>query len=80
MAGILLTLIGKLLDGHSKEKRNFPKGCVRLSVCCILTQAVWYTMSGTYQMDYKNVPVIIALWYSVVIWGFMGYGKREGKD
>ena len=38
-----------------------------LLVLCALSQAIWYTMSGGGMMDYRNVPVVILLWYSVII-------------
>jgi hypothetical protein len=31
-----------------------------------LAQAVWYTMAAGGMMDYRNVPVVILLWYSII--------------
>lgn len=39
-----------------------------LMVLCVLSQAVWYTMSGGGMMDYRNVPVVILLWYYLILY------------
>ena len=43
-------------------------GC-SLPLLCVLFQVVWYTMAGAGMMDYRNVPVVILLWYYVLIVG-----------
>ncbi len=39
-----------------------------LMAICILSQAIWYTMAGGGMMDYRNVPVVILLWYYVIFY------------
>ena len=56
------------------KTRGHKTGCV-LMVLCVLSQAVWYTMAGGGMMDYRNVPVVILLWYSVII---VTCGKLRG--
>lgn len=73
---VIVSAFGGLKRGlekrYEKRERIFLK-ILGLWVFLILTQAVWYTMSGAGMMDYKNVPVIIALWYACIPWGFRKY-------
>ena len=53
-----------------------PDGCKRsghqaghvVAVLCALSQAAWYTMAGGGMMDYRNVPVVILLWYYIILY------------
>ena len=70
-------MIGKF-GGENKpdRKKSGTQGCLRkgryagyvLVVLCALSQAVWYTMAGGGMMDYRNVPVVILLWYYVILY------------
>lgn len=82
MVFVLAALIVKLVGGKKASYDNATgrsalgkrSSIFLLCVVCMLLQTVWYTMSGTYMMDYKNVPLIIALWYSCLLWGLKFYG------
>lgn len=54
--------------GHSRTDGNKRSGGYALLVLCALSQAVWYTMSGGGMMDYRNVPVVILLWYYIILY------------
>ena len=69
VVGMAILLIYLLVEYVGKKKRPNVNGEMLLCILCVLSQAIWYTMSGTYMMDYKNVPLIILLWHSVIIWG-----------
>ncbi len=70
----------KLESSISPEKGSSPAGAVLpLFLACILTQAVWYTLSGAGMMDYKNVPVVMTLWYVCPVWGFGKYYWEEAS-
>lgn len=58
-------------------KTAICKGSIWLVGICMLMQAVWYTMSGTYMMDYKNVPIIIILWYACILWVWKQYDMSK---
>ena len=67
-----------VLEKRTEKKERISLKIFGLCAFCALTQAVWYTMSGAGMMDYKNVPVIIALWYLCQVWGFQKY-YRDGE-
>lgn len=74
-------LIAECVSGKKASRDSAGKGAlakrsssVLLCVVCVLLQTLRYTMSGTYMMDYKNVPMIIVLWYSCLLWGLKFYG------
>lgn len=72
MAVVLLYLLirGIYQRRCRAEKKRLPeKGIPVLCLLCMLTQTVWYTMSGTYMMDYKNVPLLLMLWYVCILAG-----------
>lgn len=72
MAVVLLYLLirGIYQRRCRAEKKRLPeKGILVLCLLCMLTQTVWYTMSGTYMMDYKNVPLLLMLWYACILLG-----------
>lgn len=83
LVGIIFAGIYLIIHSFGRDKAFPGKGSEKkerlslwifvLCALCILTQAVWYTMSGAGMMDYKNVPVIMALWYACPIWGFRKY-------
>lgn len=67
--GMAIALIGALLKVLGRKRLPAWNGGVCLCVACALFQSFWYTMSGTYMMDYKNVPVVMILWYALVLLG-----------
>lgn len=83
LVGTVFAAVYLIISIARSRKAIFGKGTAkkeRLSmwsfvICalCVLTQAVWYTMSGAGMMDYKNVPVIMALWYVCPVWGLRKY-------
>ncbi len=57
------------LSGRLKKGRKSVKGSRSLClfpVICVLSQVIWYTMAGGGMMDYRNVPAVILLWYSLI--------------
>lgn len=64
--GLLLSVCLGTWNAVRKKKDN-KTGCV-LMILCVLSQAVWYTMAGGGMMDYRNVPVVILLWYCVILY------------
>lgn len=63
----LLTVCGLLVLRVLKERRE--KAVWGMFLCVALSQAFWYTMAAGGMMDYGNVPVVILLWYSVILFG-----------
>ncbi len=67
--GMAIVLIAALYKVICRKRLPAWNGAVCLCVMCVLFQSFWYTMSGTYMMDYKNVPVIVLLWYTLMLCG-----------
>lgn len=73
---VIVNAFGSLKKGLAKSyerKERISLKILGLLAFFMLTQAVWYTMAGAGMMDYKNVPVTIALWYACIVWGFRKY-------
>lgn len=75
LMGIIFIAIRLIAGAVGRRKEKFSWRILGLCAFCMLTQAVWYTMAGAGMMDYKNVPVTIALWYACMVWGFRKYHK-----
>ncbi len=62
-----------------KRRRIKVSGCREgrcLLVLCVLSQVMWYTMAGGGMMDYRNVPVVVLLWYYVIVLGYKRLDER----
>lgn len=62
-----------------KKQKPLKKGVISLCIVQVLIQVLWYTMSGTWMMDYKNVPIIMALWYACILWGWKQYDADSSE-
>lgn len=77
MVGFVILLASLIGQWPDRKKRVDGAGLFLLCVVCALTQTIWYTMSGACMMDYKNVPVIVLLWYACVL---LGLKKLTGEE
>lgn len=75
--GMAIVLIGALLKVIDRKRLPAWNDGVCLCAACALFQSIWYTMSGTYMMDYKNVPVVMMLWYALML---LGLEKLNGCE
>lgn len=65
-------------EGESDKEKTHSHAFFWIAGLCVLSQAVWYTMSGAGMMDYLNVPVITVLWYALPI--YLIFTPQRGRD
>ncbi len=76
--GIILVAcleVGECIKRRRIKASGCREGCCLL-LLCVLSQVVWHTMAGGGMMDYRNVPVVVLLWYYVIVLGYKSLDER----